>query len=156
MCLYDEEILYWYSILAVLWTVTKTLFLDIPDTWARVVVPPVGPERVPVEGQVDDGVHHAVQGHQPEQRLQLLTNLLLEPARNVIVIMIMSKTCKLAYYFNSSSILFVLWELEYELANNEGTGAENVADNDDQGQLDGLDLGSRNHHRGGPSGETNS
>ena len=70
--------------------------------------------------------------------------------------MIMSKTCKLAYYFNSSSILFVLWELEYELANNEGTGAENVADNDDQGQLDGLDLGSRNHHRGGPGGETNS
>ena len=52
----------------------------------------MGPERVPVEGQVDDGVHHAVQGHQPEQGLQLLSNLLLEPAttRNVITIMIMS------------------------------------------------------------------
>ena len=47
---------------------------------AGVGVPPEGAERVPVEGQVDDGVHQAVQGHQPEQRLQLLTNLLLEPA----------------------------------------------------------------------------
>ena len=47
---------------------------------AGVVVAPEGAERVPVEGQVDEGVHQAVQGHQPEQRLQLLTNLLLEPA----------------------------------------------------------------------------
>ena len=56
-------------------------------TRAGVVVPPLGAERALVEGQVDDGVHEAVQGHQPEQRLQLLTNLLLEPAaRNFISI----------------------------------------------------------------------
>ena len=40
-------------------------------TRARVVVPPLGAERALVEGQVDDGVHQAVEGHQPEQRLQL-------------------------------------------------------------------------------------
>ena len=48
----------------------------------RVVVPPPGAEALLVEGQVDDGVHQAVQGHQPEQRPQLLTNLLLKPAAN--------------------------------------------------------------------------
>ena len=45
---------------------------------------------------------------------------------------------------------FILWELEYKLAHNEGTGTEDVADDDDQGQLDRLDLGSRHQHRGGP------
>ena len=64
----------------------------VPGTMgAGAVVPPGGAERVLVEGQVDEGVHQAVQGHQPEQRPQLLTNLLLEPAaRNLI-----PTTCKL-------------------------------------------------------------
>ena len=38
------------------------------------------------------------------------------------------------------------------MAHNEGTGTEDVAEDDGQGQLDRLDLGSGHHHRGGPGG----